>query len=144
MIIYDICCELEHRFEGWFNDPKDFGNQLRMGMLTCPVCGSEEIRRVPTASHLASHHGETAEVKATEEERAQARELLQQITEYVDRHFEDVGTEFADEARRIHYGEVDDRDIRGLASSDQIRDLKEEGITALSLADKLIDKDKLN
>lgn len=143
MIIYDLRCEHEHPFEGWFKNGEEFDEQQAAGLLTCPVCGSSAVRKVPSASHISTRglSRESGEVAGLA---AQSRELLSRLHDFVERNYEDVGGAFAEEAKRIHYGETTERPIRGRASTEQVRELHEEGVTAIPLPPKPDDKDKLN
>lgn len=148
MIIFDLQCVNDHRFEGWFKNPAEFQSQLNRAMIHCPVCGSEQITKLPSASHL--NLGKAAPQAATmpPEQAALApaqdmQLLLRRLHAHVKQHFENVGDEFATEAKRMHYGEIEERNIRGHATKEQIEDLHEEGIIAFPLPD-LPDKEKLN
>ena len=146
MIIYDLQCANQHQFEGWFKNAAEYENQLASAMIHCPLCGTDQVTKVPTASHL--NIGKTAEARS----RAQAEQvvlsqeanaLLYKLHEHVKQNFEDVGNEFTTEAKRMHYGETEERNIRGNATQDEVSELNEEGIMAFPLPD-LPDKDKLN
>lgn len=142
MIIYDLICEHSHRFEGWFKTATDFTSQDNDGLLSCPVCGSHHVTRLPTASHLNIRRGEektpdsvSADVSAS---------LIEKMHRYVDSHYDDVGNDFPEEARKIHYGETAARNIRGTASAEEVQSLNEEGIPALPIPGATVDKSKLN
>lgn len=146
MVVYDLRCEADHRFEGWFSNAGDFEQQRRDAHLSCPICGSGDVERIPSASHI--NRGRSRALaqtgKALDGAGEQARALLNRLHEYVDRHFDDVGQNFAEEAKRIHYGERPQRAIRGQATLDEVQSLSEEGIAATPLPPKPIDKEKLN
>lgn len=142
MIIYDLCCDNEHRFEGWFRSPADFDAQLGQGLIRCPQCESETVRRVPSVVAIGSH----AEATAAEPSRAttatfnaasanaQIKALYQQLVSAVMAASEDVGTGFAEEARRIHYNEAPERPIRGQTTDEEYEALQDEGIEVIRLA----------
>lgn len=146
MIIYDLQCEALHRFEGWFKNQDDYEQQLGSGLLSCPVCGSDQVRKVPSATFISTPSG--GEVKGAMQELAalhqQSAELIRGLHEYVEKHYDDVGTAFAEEARRMHYGEAEQRNIRGVASAAEVKELKDAGVAALPLPPKPVDKQKLN
>ena len=147
MIVYDLNCQSGHQFEGWFNKAGDYQAQLDGGLLACPVCGSTDVRKLPTASHVATHHGREDKDGAAGNNAVPAAiglEALRAIHRYVDEHFDDVGDRFPEEARKIHYGEADARNIRGLATPAEARELREEGVQVHSLPPKPLDKEKLN
>lgn len=142
MIVFDLICEEEHQFEGWFRNSAEFQQQQGNGMLTCPVCGTDNITKVPSASRINLHKMEQ-QVSELLSIKTDAQQLIKNISSYIHRHFDDVGDDFADEARKMHYGKADERNIRGTATFDQARELYDEGIDVfpILLDDK---KDKLN
>ena len=131
MIIFDLACKGEHRFEGWFRSAQDYDSQLARGMVVCPQCGSLEVRRVPSAVHLARPLPTATPVSARPgiDNRATMLALLQGMTS----NFEDVGKDFADEARKIHYMEAPERSIFGEATAADCEALLDEGIEVLRL-----------
>jgi hypothetical protein len=145
MIIFDLCCEGGHRFEGWFRDAAEFVRQKDENFLSCPVCESVEIRRVPSA--VAIGHGardsnpndgtrSAGEGSATFAVPAAATEVLAAYRQFVatlQAASEDVGGRFADEARKIHAGETHERAIRGQASREEFDALTDEGIAVIRL-----------
>ena len=141
MIIFDLACQHDHRFEGWFQSREDFDSQLDSGLIACPHCGSLAIRRIPSAVHLASSAPVPAAVAAKPaaatpviDMRAGALAAFRQLTEVLLANGEDVGADFAEEARRIHYVEAPERSIRGEASAEEYEALLEEGIEVFRLA----------
>ena len=144
MIIFDLTCNNDHRFEGWFQSQENFDAQLEDGLVSCPFCGSVEIRRVPSAVHL----GKSALIQQAAQSHpvmTPQGELLatyQKLLAAIVSNCEDVGKEFAEEARRIHYMEVPQRSIRGEASTEDFEALREEGIEVLRLP--TIKKEDLN
>ncbi|AXS79839.1 DUF1178 family protein [Dechloromonas sp. HYN0024] len=144
MIIYDLNCENNHRFEGWFQNADAFEAQLGDRLVCCPQCDSHNVRRVPSAVAISGHHAEpvietpavsskTAVSTALMPVGAQAMALYRQLVQTIVSHSEDVGPSFADEARKIHYNEAPQRPIRGQASEDECDALRDEGIQILSL-----------
>lgn len=139
MIVFDLECDNSHRFEGWFASSEDFERQNQKGDVACPLCGNADVIRVPNAPHIKKSSGSTAVPVADREVRQEiqysniAGELLTHLVDYVVRNTEDVGTAFAEEARKIHYREVPERKIRGIASSDEVVELKDEGIDVVAL-----------
>lgn len=144
-VIYDLQCDAGHRFEGWFKNAEEYAQQHEGGLLTCPRCACAQVHRLPTASHVGSASG--AEATKAGQEMAVLKEkseaLMAKIHAFVDRHFDDVGTAFAEEARKIHYGEAEDRNIRGHATPTEVRALHEEGVDVVALP-PAVDKSKLN
>jgi hypothetical protein len=140
LIIYDLCCEAEHRFEGWFVSPQAFEQQLADGLIECPLCGNKEVRRVVSPLHLASEKKsgvEQAQV-ATKSPRPlfnpeEAIAFYSRAVQSLLKDSEDVGAGFAEEARRIHYEEIPARTIHGQASDEDFEELKDEGIDVMKL-----------
>lgn len=153
--VFDLSCALGHRFEGWFSATDDFERQRQTGVIRCPVCDRSDIFRVPSSPRLnllPSRVGKSKESSATDGRFSSdlRRERLTGICDDpilqtaelaylalvldVIAGAEDVGGDFADEARRIHRGEAEARAILGLATQDERRALGDEGIEVLSLS----------
>jgi len=129
MIVYDLRCRKGHGFEAWFRDSAAYDEQAAAGKVTCPTCGSRRVEKAPMAPRVAKARGSDSPAPDREEKmqgalmRA-AREIRRKVEESCDY----VGPEFAEEARKIHYGETDARGIYGETSDDEARDLSEEGV----------------
>lgn len=121
MIVFDLQCDQEHSFEGWFEDLKDLQRQIKKGLVSCPVCGSAQVRRVPSSFGIAKAGGSIDQEKA-------AQLLGQSLKRYFVENFEDVGPQFAKEALKIHYGASEARNIRGVSTAEEEKVLKEEGV----------------
>ncbi|NNF95924.1 MAG: DUF1178 family protein [Halobacteria archaeon] len=145
--MFDLQCVNAHRFEGWFKNTPEFESQLTSAMIHCPVCGTEQVAKVPSVSHL--NFGKAAPQQAIAPQSKPAlptqdlNVFLRRLHDHVKQNFEDVGNEFATEAKRMHYGEIEERNIRGNATKNEVEELHEEGIMAFPLLN-LPDKDKLN
>ncbi len=159
MIVYNLACDHQHPFEGWFSSPADFENQRDRGLVECPVCGSNAVERklhaprinmgaqqsAASAAEEASESKERAAVSATAETTTAAtdfgneidfgklREAMATFAENVRESTEYVGEKFAEEARAMHYGEKPHKGIRGRADKETAQELREEGITFQSL-----------
>ncbi|MEC7237095.1 MAG: DUF1178 family protein [Pseudomonadota bacterium] len=160
MIKYQLICDQAHEFEGWFGDSASFETQRDSGFLTCPVCGSAEVRRALMVPNLASP--KTRKTDLAEQPGAQSAEqpastppvgppaaaalppaAAQKMQELMSKMRElqtkiraecrDVGDNFADEARKIHYGEAEPEGIYGHATPDEREALDEEGIEILDI-----------
>ncbi len=147
MIIFDLQCVNDHRFEGWFKNTSEFESQLANAMIHCPACGSEQIARLPSASHLNLGTATSQPDSNVHEKSAlpvqDVNVFLKKLNAHVKLHFEDVGNAFATEAKRMHYGEIEERNIRGKATQAEVEALHEEGILAIPIPE-LPDKEKLN
>ena len=136
MKVLNLQCGHQHAFEGWFASEDDFQDQLARGMVECPLCGDAQVAKLPSAPRLNLGASEPKpaprqEVMASANPRLQAAwmELVKQVVA----NTEDVGERFAEEARKIHYGESEERGIRGQASRKETESLLEEGIAVLPL-----------
>ena len=142
MKVLNLCCADQHRFEGWFASEADFQSQMERSLLACPVCDDKVIARLPSAPRLGkSRSAEAAAPNVEPTEAAPATEprpdalsptavqarWLQAMRQMVNAT-EDVGDRFPEEARRIHYGEAEERGIRGRASKAEAEALRDEGI----------------
>lgn len=141
MIVFDLVCEFDHEFEGWFKNAGDFESQQTSGLLTCPMCGTDNVIKVPSVSHINFGKKEKQLAELIEIQQ-NAETLSNKITEYVTNNFEDVGEEFAEVSKKMHYGEEDERNIFGSATLEDALELHEEGIDVIPLPSTK--KDKLN
>jgi len=154
MKVLNLRCSFQHPFEGWFGSEDDFQSQLTRGLLTCPLCGDPAIQKMPSAPRLnlganaapreaadtsremslpAMPASDAAQlVVASGSDSARQAEFLKALR-HVLAYTEDVGERFADEARAIHYGDSEQRSIRGQASRAEAFDLLEEGIEVMPL-----------
>ncbi len=133
MIVFDLICKDQHRFEGWFASGEDFTSQKHRGLLECPICGGAHVEKLPAAKirKQAEAAASTAPVSGTAA--ASEKPDISRIIDYILSHSEDVGKGFAEEARKIHYQETEQRSIRGVATRSETEDLREEGIPVFSL-----------
>jgi hypothetical protein len=123
MILFALRCAADHEFEGWFRDGAMFDKQSAGGKITCPQCGNNDVTKAPMAPRVA--RSRKAEATASP---AQLRTALQELRRHVETNCDYVGERFAEEARRIHYGESDPRGIYGETSAEDAAGLADEGI----------------
>ncbi len=132
MILYDLICPDEHRFESWFRNSGAVDKLVKAGQIQCPVCGSTKVQKAPMAPRLAkSSPSEMAEVDRKGEVMAamqQAEQAISKLREVIHKNFEDVGAKFPEEARKMHYGETKKRGIHGEATMEDAKSLIDEGI----------------
>lgn len=130
MILFDLQCSKGHVFEAWFRDAAAYGRQVKSKAVACPICRNKRITKAPMAPNLASGKGGEAETATVGElgQMSKAHEALRAVREIVEKHFDHVGERFPEEARKIHYGETEKRNIYGEASEQEAQDLNEEGI----------------
>ena len=126
MIAFDLFCSNGHKFECWFKDGASFEQQKSAGMITCPVCDDDQIERA-FSPFAIKRGGERVE------EKIDPQQALRLVHDFLDKHFEDVGSEFYKEALKIHYGETEKRNIKGTATTEEEVILKEEGIPFLKI-----------
>ncbi len=133
MIVFDLICKDQHRFEGWFASGEEFASQKLQGLLECPVCGGAHVEKLPAAKIRKQAETAVAASQSKVPSEAAVKLDLAKIIDYVLAHSEDVGKSFAEEARKIHYQESAQRSIRGVATRSETEDLREEGIPVFSL-----------
>jgi len=133
MIVFDLICKDQHRFEGWFASGEDFTSQKSRGLLACPVCDGAHVEKLPAAK-IRKQSEPAAPTPASAVQAGKTEQVdVSRIVDYILAHSEDVGKSFAEEARKIHYQETPQRSIRGVASRAEAEDLREEGIPVFSL-----------
>lgn len=130
MIVLNLVCSSGHQFEGWFSSGDSFEMQLKQGLVTCPHCDGREIERLPTAAHLGRRVPD--DNGRENNQRTAVTAMVARLRELADAS-EDVGERFPEEARRIHYQEVEARPIRGQATLRDTQELLEEGIAVLPI-----------
>ncbi|MBI1648671.1 DUF1178 family protein [Hyphomicrobium sulfonivorans] len=135
MIRYSLRCAGDHEFEAWFASSASYDAQAAAGDVVCPVCASRKVEKSIMAPNVAVS-GRSAEMPSPNEDTAaKVRALMREVRQMVEAQSENVGDRFPDEARAIHYREVEQRAIRGTASADEVRSLLEEGIAIVPLPD---------
>jgi hypothetical protein len=140
VIVFELICGARHRFEGWFASGEDFEQQRRSGLLSCPVCSTGDVAKLPTAKLARSGGDRTPEQaprEADEQTRApgaaQVSHALAAFIDHVLQSTEYVGRAFPEEARKIHWQLAPRRGIRGTATRQETEALLEEGIAVLPL-----------
>ena len=138
MKVFNLRCGAGHDFEGWFASEEDFLTQQERGLLSCPECGDMQVDKMLSAPHINLGHGKPQPVPApVSEEQRQRRQVVQAMYERMVQHVientEDVGDAFPEQARKMHYGKLDEAPIRGQASPEETDALREEGIDVVSL-----------
>lgn len=133
MIVFELICADRHRFEGWFASAGDFEGQKARGLLSCPICSDSSIEKLLTAKigrPEAEPSRENAQLPVAQATRPRN---LHEAIDYILLNTENVGEDFPAEARRIHHGEVPQRNIRGVATGEETQELLEEGIAVMPL-----------
>ncbi len=136
MIRYDLICDAGHDFDGWYRDAGAFDKAQAARAVGCPVCGSDKVVKALMAPAVATARKREAaalKVAAPDPRQAALAEMLRQVRAHVEATADYVGDRFAEEARRIHYGESEQHGIYGEASAADVHALAEEGIEVHAL-----------
>ena len=155
MIVYDLCCEAGHRFEGWFASSTDYSGQRERGFVTCPQCGSAAVEKAPMAPSVPRKGSQQQPAPSGDERRAVASAplkpevalALKKLGEAQKRLLKDstwVGDAFAENSRAMHYGEQEAKPIHGKATIKEAQSLLEEGIQVAPLPLPVAPPDELN
>ena len=125
MIKYSLRCESDHVFEAWFSDSESFEKQNKKNLISCLTCSSTKIKKDIMAPRISSGKQKTNRLN---QKKDKVEMILKKVRKHVESNFDYVGDKFADEARAIHYGEKEEREIYGETSIDDAVELIEEGI----------------
>ena len=139
MIAFDLECSMGHFFEGWFQSIESFEEQKIKKLVSCPVCNDTDVRRVlsPVALKTSSPKREAESVGPIDYQK-----LAKEVVEYINKSFENVGSDFAKEALKMHYAVTEKRNIRGSATEEEEKLLKDEGIEFFKIPTPKSDDDK--
>ena len=133
MISFSIVCENDHDFEAWFRNGDDFDAQRRRKLIGCPACGSTKVEKALMAPAVSTGRRKEKMALAIGTEQRKAMAKLKELTEKLKQGADYVGDKFADEARKIHFGETEARGIYGEATVEEARSLHEDGVEFLPL-----------
>jgi hypothetical protein len=140
MIRYALICDRSHEFESWFQDSAAYDKQAKRGLVSCPACGSNKVEKAIMAPNIASSRKERVEraeppvkqektpVAMLTPQEQEVRKKLKELREHLTKNADHVGPKFPEEARKMHYGEIEQRSIYGEASPEEAKSLAEEGI----------------
>jgi hypothetical protein len=151
MIHYALLCEQGHQFQSWFQDSAAYEKQVRRGLVSCPQCSSTKVQKAIMAPRLsATAKKQSAPIQPSAEAPANAAEApanpvpapvammslqerdfrakLKELRDHLTKNADNVGAQFPEEARKMHYGEIEHRSIYGVATSDEAKELSDEGI----------------
>jgi len=143
MIIFDIQCSNGHVFEGWFDSLEEFEKQREKGLVSCPYCNDTNVRRILSPVAIKHSKKETPQPdKQGNDESLNYAQFYKEFVEYIKNNSEDVGADFAKEALKMHYGLTEKRNIRGSATEEEEKILKDEGIEFLKIPMPKDDKEK--
>lgn len=157
MIKYMLQCPHLHVFEAWFSKGSDFDDQSKRGLLSCPTCADQNITKAPMAPHIRT----SKSIQAKAGDQSQPSEsgagavsipsnidtsnidaMIKKCREHIANEFEDVGHDFTDKAKAMHYGEIEDRPIFGQTTDEQNQELLDEGIETQALPAALVPRKK--
>jgi hypothetical protein len=140
VIRYALCCEAGHSFESWFNNSAAFDRQAARGLVACPLCGSAKVEKAimapalsggregPSPDPTPEPEPEKTPVAIVSKQEVEVRKKLKELRDQIVKNADYVGEKFPEEARRMHYGEIEHRSIYGEASPESARSLADEGI----------------
>ena len=136
MIRYSLNCEQGHEFESWFPSSSAYDKQAKRGLLSCPHCGSAKIDKAIMAPRLSGTNREPPPEAAAPKnpvamlspQEREIRSKLKELRDHLTKNAENVGQKFPEEARKMHYGEIEHRSIYGEASPEEAKGLAEEGV----------------
>lgn len=135
MIQYLLQCSKGHQFDAWFRNAAAFDEQQARGIVTCAMCGDGAVEKAPMAPAVARTDGDKPSMGASNPDAARFRELLRAYRNKVTKDADYVGDKFAEEARKIHFEEVEARGIYGEATRDDVMGLLDDGIDFVPLPD---------
>lgn len=133
MIRFGLVCDKDHTFDAWFRNGEDFETQKARKLVSCPHCGSLEVDKALMAPAVATGRDKAKVALGLSEEQKKMLAQLKALSEKVRENAEYVGDRFAEEARRIHFGEVEARGIYGEATLEEVRGLAEDGVEFMPL-----------
>jgi hypothetical protein len=128
VIRFSLVCDNDHEFEAWFRSNDDFDTQSKRGFVECPACGSKKVGKALMAPSVSTGRKKEQIALAMGEAQKQALAQLKALAEKVRENADYVGDKFAEEARKIHFGETEARGIYGEATLDEARSLAEDGV----------------
>lgn len=141
MIRFNLICDEQHDFEAWFSSNDDFEKQCSQKLVSCPHCGSTSVEKALMAPSVSPSRKRDATTRlAMNTAQQAAMDQLRQAVKTIRENSEDVGERFPEEARKIHYGETEERGIIGQAKPDEVKALVEEGVGIAPLPDLPEDK----
>ena len=133
MIRFSLHCDHGHEFEGWFRDNADFDRQAERKLVSCPSCGSLQVQKSLMAPAVSTSRSKEQVAIAMGEAQKQVLDEMRELSRKVRENADYVGDQFAEEARKIHFGETEARGIYGEASRKDVHSLIEDGVDVMPL-----------
>ena len=131
--VFDLSCDQAHHFEGWFASAEDCEAQAQRGLVACPICHTTQVQRKLSAPYVNRSGSMNSTPDISEQQIEQVKAAVMQGLRNMITQAEDVGERFTEEAIKIHHGDAEARGIRGQATPEERRELREEGIEVLAL-----------
>ena len=130
MILFDLCCKNKHIFEAWFPSSKKFEEQIEKKLIKCPICDTANVKKALMAPNVATSNKGKENIKLVmnDKEDLELKKEIKKIKKFLEKNTENVGNNFAEEARKIYYGEAKAKSIRGQTTDEEAKRLEEEGI----------------
>lgn len=144
MIRYALSCDLGHGFEAWFSSSGDYDDQAARGLVECPICGSREVAKQIMAPAVVGARRAGPDLEAAGRVRQMMMQAVREVRNHVEQNFDYVGDAFAREARAIHEGRSEKREIYGEATPAEVQALKADGVPCAPLPSLPPEPDKLN
>ncbi|MDB5560714.1 MAG: hypothetical protein JWN11_132 [Hyphomicrobiales bacterium] len=133
MIQYSLICGNDHKFDAWFRNAEAYDEQQKRGIVTCPVCTAGDVRKAIMAPAVSRANSDKVALSIGHPEHAQLRAAMRALREKVTSEADYVGDKFAEEARKIHFKDVEARGIYGEATRDEVAGLIEDGVDFMPL-----------
>jgi len=142
MIVYELRCSAGHGFEAWFRNSDTYDQQHAAHQISCPMCGIDDVSKAPMAPRIAKSRGEPVPVQntpappqgqVTSEQMRLVMSKIAELNKHIAETCDYVGKDFPEEARKIHYCEVEHHEIYGEATQDEAAELRDEGIAVASV-----------
>ena len=140
MKVYNLKCQFGHSFEGWFRSNDEFLDQSDQGILSCPVCDDNVVTRLPSAAHIQAQKASGSFSAETSSDagrnsvfQTEVNRKLLEVAKHILENAENVGSQFAKEARKIHRKESEERSIYGTVTTEESKELRDEGIEIFSI-----------
>jgi hypothetical protein len=128
MIAFDLQCGNGHTFEGWFEDNQAYNDQKKKDLIACPVCNDKSVTKILSPFAIKSSDSSTKTGGEEERQLSALAKVSQEVVDFVEKNFDDVGANFTKEALKIHYGVTEPRNIRGVSTKNEEKMMKSEGI----------------
>lgn len=133
MILFSLTCEHSHDFEGWFRSNEDFDAQRKRRLVECPACGSHKVEKALMAPAVSTGRKREKVALAMNEQQREAMAQIKALATKIRENADYVGDKFAEEARKIHFGETDPRGIYGEATPEEAKGLAEDGVAFMPI-----------